>query len=225
MKIKHIGFILLPLFFAGCGSEPKIESTTTTINLAPSSSKTVTTKTETKKEEIIEVPKPAVKKETVKTEIKPAEEEAVNNENNNDDEYLRSITALSQEEQVSKLEFEEDKKEILSDIEELKDIMAREDYNAWKTHLDPSSIKYYSNPVNIRKAQKKLPDKTIQLHGMQDYFKYVFIPSRKRSKVDEIRYISKNNVKAVQVKSDNSIVIYYYFVKINNRWLIHIPEL
>ena len=57
------------------------------------------------------------------------------------------------------------------------------------------------------------------------YFKYVFIPARKNRKVDEIRYISKNYVKAVQVKKDKSIVVYYYFVRENNEWLVHIPEL
>lgn len=141
-----------------------------------------------------------------------------------DEEYLRSTTELG-DDPVTKEEFVEDKAEILRIIADLSDIMEKQDVNRWLEYIDPVSIKYYSTPANVRKAQKKLPDKTIQLNGIGDYFKYVFIPSRKRSEVDEIRYISKTNIKAVKVKSDNSINVYYYFVKIDGKWLVHIPSL
>lgn len=141
-----------------------------------------------------------------------------------DAEYLRSTNALV-EEVVTKQEFSDDKAEILRIINKLSEIMQVQDVEGWLSYLDPESIKYYSTPANIRKAQKKLPDKTIQLNGIGDYFKYVFIPSRKRSEVDEIRYISKTNIKAVKVKDDNSINVYYYFVKIDGKWLVHIPAL
>lgn len=141
-----------------------------------------------------------------------------------EDEYLRSTNALENE-VVTKQEFSEDKAEILRIIHDLSGIMERQDVNGWLNYLDPESIKYYSTPANVRKAQKKLPDKTIQLNGIGDYFKYVFIPSRKRSEVDEIRYISKTNIKAVKVKDDNSINVYYYFVKVDGKWLVHIPTL
>lgn len=141
-----------------------------------------------------------------------------------DEEYIRSTNALV-DETVSKAEFSEDKAQILKIIEKLQDIMIREDVNGWLQYIDPSSINYYSNPQNIRKAQKKLPNKSIVLNGIGDYFKYVFIPSRKRSEVKEIRYISKNNIKAVNVKDDGSITVYYQFVKINDKWLVHIPTL
>lgn len=139
-------------------------------------------------------------------------------------EYIRSTEDLI-EEKVSIQEFSDDKAEILRIIEELSDIMETQDVERWLQYISPDSIKYYSTPANVRKAQKKLPDKTIQLNGIGDYFKYVFIPSRKRSEVDEIRYISKANIKAVKVKSDGSINVYYYFVKIDDKWLVQIPTL
>ena len=92
-------------------------------------------------------------------------------------------------------------------------------------HISKDSKTNYTNPKNIRKPQKKLPDKTLQLYGIKDYFKHVFIPARKNRRVDEIRYISKSYVKAVQVKDDSSIVVYYYFIKENGKWIVHIPEL
>lgn len=142
-----------------------------------------------------------------------------------DDEYIRSTTELTSEELVTKEEFLDDKAKILELIDELHVIMEKGDVQAWLGKMDPVSINYYSNPVNIRKAQKKLPNKTIQLNGIGDYFKFVFIPARKRSEVKEIRYISKNEIKAVDVKEDGGIVVYYQFVKKNNKWLVHIPTL
>ena len=138
---------------------------------------------------------------------------------------MRSINNLQAEEVVTKSEFEEDKAAILAIIENLAEIMEEEDFNAWMNYISKDSKTYYSNPKNIRKAQKKLPDKTLQLYGIKDYFKHVFIPARKNRRVDEIRYISKSYVKAVQVKDDSSIVVYYYFVKENGKWIVHIPEL
>lgn len=142
-----------------------------------------------------------------------------------EDEYSRSTTALSPNDLVTREEFADDKATILKLIEELKVIMNKGNVQDWLKYIDQDSIKYYSTPANIRKAQKKLPDKTIQLKGIGDYFKHVFIPARKRSEVKEIRYISKNEIKAVDVKEDGSIIVYYQFVKINNKWYVHIPTL
>ena len=142
-----------------------------------------------------------------------------------DDEYLRSIDELESEETISKQEFTDDKTAILNTIEELSVIMEEQDVDAWIKYIEPASLTYYSNPANLRKAQKKLPNKMIELKNIGDYFKYVFIPSRKRSQVDEIRYISRSTIKAVEVKEDYSTVVYYYFTKINERWYVHLPTL
>ncbi len=140
-------------------------------------------------------------------------------------EYLRSIDNMETEESVTKEEFTDDKARILEIIRELSDIMEKRDVIRWKEFIAPESLKYYSNPVNLNKAQKKLPNKTVRLGSIDDYFRYVFIPSRKRSQVDEIRYISKTNIKAVQVKDDKSVVIYYYFTKKDGRWFVRLPEI
>lgn len=143
-----------------------------------------------------------------------------------DDEYLRSINEInSDEESVTITEFNDDKAAILSIISELSEVMENLEFDKWKTFISPASIEYYSNPANLRKAQKKLPDKQIQLKGLRDYFKYVFIPSRKISKVEEIRYISKSYIKAVEVREEeDTTVVYYYFVKENGNWKVKLPE-
>ena len=125
----------------------------------------------------------------------------------------------------SKEEFIQDKTEIINTIKELQKIMDKQDYQAWLPYISRNSIQYYSSPVNIRKANKRLPDKTIIFRGLEDYFKYIFIPSRKQSKVDEIRYINKSEVKAVQVLPNNSTVVYYNFIREDGKWKVNIPTL
>ena len=141
------------------------------------------------------------------------------------EEYLRSINQLSDTESVSKKEFSEDKRTILEIISELAIIMETEDCMEWINYIEPASLEYYKNPVNLRKAQRKLPNKTIELKNIEDYFKYIFIPSRKNRQIDEIRYISKSSIKAVQVDDDFSTIVFYYFVKVDGKWMVHLPEL
>lgn len=199
-------FICFVLF--SCGSAPKNESE----NLeTPSTPKIEENSAINRQEDDVELINEDV-------EIEDAQD-------SRDDEYLRSTTNLKEDEIVTKEEFIDDKTQILQIISELNEIMAKEDTEAWLKRISPDSIRYYSNPANIRKAQKKLPNKTLQLNGIGDYFKHVFIPSRKRSNVDEIRYVSKNLIKAVEVKPDGSTVVYYQFVKINGKWFVHIPTL
>ena len=140
-----------------------------------------------------------------------------------DDEYMRSIAALDEPRAVSKKEFEDDKHEILEIISELAIIMETKDTLEWLKYIDEPSKEYYKNPVNLRKAQRKLPNKLIELKTIEDYFKNVFIPSRKNSHIDEIRYVSKTQVNAVQVREETD-VIYYQFIKEKGKWKIYLPR-
>ena len=137
-----------------------------------------------------------------------------------DDEYLRSVNSMD----ISKDTFAEDKRQIMEIISRLSVIMQNYDYSGWTSYIDEESRVYWSNPNNLRKASQMLPVKGLKLNNLNDYFTYVFCPSRKGRSVDEIRYISKTNVKAVQVQEDTD-VIYYYFQKSGGKWLVHLPPL
>lgn len=137
-----------------------------------------------------------------------------------EDEYSRSVGDVS----VSRDTFAEDKEKILAIISELDVVMKNSDYRSWLTYLDKESIDYWSRPANLRKAQNRLPVKGLRLTNLQDYFKYVFIPARKGRKVTEIRYVSDTYIKAIEVGEEQDIV-YYYFNKINGRWMVNIPPL
>ena len=176
-------------------------------------------------EDIIEQ-EPEVEIPEVVEEIDYSDDDAVEvleeEEDLSDDEYMRSIAALEDAGSVTKKEFEDDKHEILESISELAIIMETKDTLAWLNYIDEPSKEYYKNPVNLRKAQRKLPNKLIELKTIEDYFKFVFIPARKNSHIDEIRYVSKIHVKAVQVREDSD-AIYYEFKKENGKWLVYLP--
>lgn len=198
---------LLTIFSAicliSCGSEPKPEEQEPA---APVEEKKESPKQEPIEDEV----------ELINEDVSPVETD--------DAEYIRSTQALSAEELVTKDEFAEDKAEILRIIKELQKVMEKEDVESWLSYVDTASKNFYSNPVNIRKVQKKLPNKAIILNGIGDYFKYVFIPSRKNREITEIRYISKTNTKAVQVNEDGSITRYYQFIKVNGKWYVQLDR-
>ncbi|OJF77696.1 MAG: hypothetical protein BKP49_01590 [Treponema sp. CETP13] len=133
------------------------------------------------------------------------------------DEFNRSTTNLKNE--ISEDTFQEDKKAILEIIKELNIIMAKKDYESWTKYLTKSSITYWSNPSNLAMISKKLPISGYTLTSLEDYFKLIFIPARLGREVTEIRYLSKDYVRAVQVREDSD-AIFYSFKKIDGKWFL-----
>ena len=109
--------------------------------------------------------------------------------------------------------------------------MAKKDFNSWLKYISEGSKKYWSNSYTLLKASEKLPKelKGLKLKNLNDYFNYVFIPSRKGRQIDEIRYNSAEDVKAVQVtKTEDEktkITVYYNFVKEDGDWKIELPQM
>lgn len=163
---------------------------------------------------------PVVQKETPKAEKKQEEKKPEPKAEVKNDEYTRSVGNLN----ISKDDFEADKKAIMAIISELDAIMKNKAYNKWLNYIDDESKSHWSKSSTLKKAQGRMPVKGLQLKSLEDYFKYVFVPARQKSKISEIRYESSTYVKAVEVQEDQDLV-YYYFQKINNKWLVHIPPL
>lgn len=146
-------------------------------------------------------------------------EKTVTITNEYDKEYSRSVGSLT----VSKDEFNEDKASIQQIIKELDIVMKESSFKKWVTYVDQESLDYWSKPVNLKKASSKLPKKGLILKSLEDYFKFVFIPSRAGRDAPEIRYVTNKYVKAVQVQDEQDI-IYYHFNKIDGKWMLHLPQ-
>ena len=137
-----------------------------------------------------------------------------------DDEFARSTADVD----ITKETFEEDKHDILEIIKNLDKVMSDGNYTEWRNYLDKESIDYWSQSANLQKASQRLPVKGLKLSNLSDYFKYVFIPSRKGRRIDEIRYETPTRIKVVQVKDDTDTV-YYNFYRIGDSWKIHLPQI
>lgn len=141
-----------------------------------------------------------------------------------DEEYVRSTKQLHNGEKISKDQFANDKAELLRIIEELKVIMEEEDYEGWVPYISADSKTFYNSP---RKINNK--GKIEVLNGLEDYFVELFIPSRAKATINEIRYISSESVKAgefTKPKKENErpkFSTYYYFVKENGKWYVELP--
>lgn len=164
-------------------------------------------------ENIVPQPEPAAEPQPEPQEVPPVPSAE-------DSEYARSIGEIT----ISKNEFAEDKAAIQAIIKELDVIMKNLDYKKWVTYVDQESISYWSKPVNLKKASSKLPKKGLLLRNLEDYFRFVFVPSRSGRDVPEIRYATNTYVKAVQFQDDTDI-IYYHFNKIDGQWMVHLPPL
>lgn len=195
-------------------------------------------KQEKKEEPKKEEPKQTVQEQPVKNIQNPLPEQNTNKKEpaptpkveEADEEYTRSIEQIADGSTITHETFNADKKAVLALIDGLKGVMTEQNYNEWLKYLDEESIKYWSQKSNLQKAQKRLPVKGLKINTLEDYFKYVFIPSRTGKNVDEIRYLSDSLVKVVQIRRDEEggyvgDTVYYNLRKINGEWKVHLPEL
>ncbi len=195
-------------------------------------------KEEAKKEE----PKPVEKKEAPKVAEKkpepkkeePKKEEVKKEEPKKeevaDEEYTRSVAQMTDGKTVDVATFNKDKEAVLALINELNSVMKEQNYKSWLNYLDEESKSYWSSRSNLKKAQKRLPVKGLSLNTLEDYFKYIFIPSRQGNEMDEIRYETEASVKAVQIRTDDKghyagDTVYYYLRKIKGEWKLHLPQM
>ena len=106
-------------------------------------------------------------------------------------------------------------------IIKLNKIIESKDYDTWLSYLSKNYYDYYSNP-EILKEQSESPllkKYKITLRSLKDYFNYVVVGSRKNVRLDDIKALDADHIKAYMY-IDNTPVIIYELVKINNQWKI-----
>lgn len=131
-----------------------------------------------------------------------------------DEEVVAQFEGVS----ITKKEKEIAKSEIREVVKKLNDITAQKDYGRWRYWLSTEYRKEYSKLEVLKKASEGLPahQKGTQLKSIEDYFYYVFVPSRQNKVFDDITYLSPTKVEA---RTTDSKVL-YRFEKIDERWLL-----
>lgn len=126
-------------------------------------------------------------------------------------------------------------------IQTLNGIIRARDYNTWITHLSNSYLAEISSESFLEENTEKLykldqavasrtgknpssVKKTI-LKDSRDYFTYVVVPSRTNDRVDEIEFVSQNQVIAYTVDTKGTRLILYNLENSDGEWKIAPQEL
>jgi len=122
---------------------------------------------------------------------------------------------------LDNIEIKKAETDIAALIEKLNKIIASKNYENWKIYLSDHYIKYYSDPDVLKeKTQSPLLIKyNIVLRSLEDYFNYVVVGSRQNVKLDEIKVLDRNRIKAYMIIKGTPVII-YELVRIDNEWKI-----
>jgi len=126
---------------------------------------------------------------------------------------------------LSETAYKETKRDLSDLVQELNKIIAAKDYERWLTYLTKEYRDYYSDPTVLR-AQSEAPllkKYNVVLRSLKDYFHYVVVGSRQNVRLDEIKALDENRVRAYMYV-DNTPVIIYELQKVDNQWKIGIIE-
>jgi len=122
---------------------------------------------------------------------------------------------------LNEIEIQEAETDISELIEELNNIIASRDFLGWKQYLSKDYIDYYSDPAILKEISNKpiLTKYKIVLRSLEDYFNYVVVGSRQNVKLDEIKALDRDRIKAYMFINDKAVII-YELIRIDDIWKI-----
>lgn len=194
-----LGLCLVVILISSCVSAPE----TKPVSVA---------ETQVNEEKPQQAQKPAVVEKPVE-ETKPKAEAA----KSADEEVVAQFEGVS----ITKKDKEIAKSEIEEVVKKLNEITAKKDYGRWRYWLSTEYKKEFSKPEVLKKTSEGLPSnlKGKQLKSIEDYFYYVFVPSRQNGRVDDIVYLTPTKVRVLKITATQSL-IFYNLEKIGDRWLL-----
>ena len=110
-------------------------------------------------------------------------------------------------------------------IRNLNEIIRRRDYDTWLTYLSDEYIRRTSDPAYLHEQSETpmLKKNNIELESLEDYFRYVVVPSRSQVTIDDIEFLDENHVKALStIRGTRGIL--YLLVRKNGDWKIGVWE-
>jgi hypothetical protein len=121
--------------------------------------------------------------------------------------------------------YEETRKDLNKLVQELNEIIAKKDYQSWLSYLTDEYRAYFSDPEVLRTQSESplLKKYNIVLRSLQDYFHYVVVGSRQNVRLDEIKALDENRVRAYMYINESPVII-YELQRTDGRWKIGIIE-
>lgn len=132
------------------------------------------------------------------------------------------VPAAPVEFQVSAEKKETTMAEIRVLVDKLNAIIAKKSFGEWRPYLDREYTRTYGDPVLLAEYSAKSPflrQFNIKLKTLEDYFKYVVVPSRADTFVDDITFVDENRVNVWTVV-DNERVLLYLLKLYDEGWKI-----
>lgn len=126
--------------------------------------------------------------------------------------------------QITKETYNQTKAEIEKLVNQLNRITATKNYNQWISFLSANYRQQYAQASTLKMVSEALPVKGIRLKSLEDYFTYVFVPSRQNVRVDDIRFVSATRVDVIMKQGNVSLLI-YGIENIDGNWKLIPPKL
>jgi hypothetical protein len=111
--------------------------------------------------------------------------------------------------------------EVSQVIEDLDGIIARDDYDQWRSYLTEDYERSRGSPEFLAEASGAavLRKDGIVLRSLKDYFDDVVVRSRQQVTLSEIAFIDATHVKAY-TRVQGTLYILYYLVREDDRWKV-----
>jgi len=125
---------------------------------------------------------------------------------------------------VSKERYEQTFDDIEGLIQTLNAVIARRNFNQWKTYLSENYINELSSQETLTALNERPVLKTsgIELKSLEDYFRFVVVPSRQNVKLDEIEFLDNNHLTAYMYNRGDpeQRIILYQLSNSDGQWKI-----
>lgn len=125
--------------------------------------------------------------------------------------------------EVTEETYERTFQEVEEVIGELNRIIQNRDFERWKSYLTEEYIERVSSPDNLATISESpiLQRNNITLESLQDYFRWVVVPSRANARLDDLEFLDDNTVHAIMNVGGRPAIL-YRLEKVDGRWKIGI---
>jgi len=112
--------------------------------------------------------------------------------------------------------------EIKALVSKMNAIIDKKAFSEWLPYLDDAYLNTYSDPQRLKDYSANSPflkGNGIKLNSLEDYFRFVVVPSRAKVAVDDITFVDENRVEVWTVV-DNERLLLYLLKLYGNSWKI-----
>ncbi len=106
-------------------------------------------------------------------------------------------------------------------IMDLNEIIRQGDFKTWKSYLTDRYIEIITKEEKLKELSNNpiLKQENIELNSLEDYFRYVVVPSRSKPRLDQIEFFDENRVVAIMIIQGKKYILYQLIYK-DGQWKI-----